>query len=377
MKFGLMTQIQMPRPWTDTTEREAYWHTLDQVVFAEDAGFGYFWITEQHFFIEIGHSSCPDMVLAALSQRTKTIRLGFGVILMPCHNPFMVAERVATLDVLSRGRAEFGAGRGTTPYVVEGLGFDPSIGREVGRESMDAVLSMFEHELFPGYKGQHFDLPVRHVVPRPIQRPHPPIWVAASNLETYEHAGRQGFGVIGVTRNTPAETKPFVDGYRAAIRNADASTLVARVKNDQNGVFAISACHEDDRTGREIACAATRWYFGDNDAELNRLRFSTAGGVGKVNDKIASRSNDKLIEDAMAIGGNPDTVCRQVEKWANIGVDQMIFFLQAGRTTHDQVMRSIELIGEKVIPRFATREDATDVARIDPPRATVVTRKAG
>lgn len=353
MKFGLMTQIQMPRPWTETTEREAFWNNLDQAVAAEAAGFDHFWITEQHFFIEIGHSSCPDMFLAALSQRTHRMRLGFSVILMPVHNPFMIAETVATLDVLSRGRAEFGAGRGTSPYVVEGLGFDPAEGREVGREAMEAVLSMFEHELFPGYKGQHFDLPPRHVVPRPTQRPHPPIWVAASNFETWAHAGRQGFGCIGVTRNTPEETKPFIAAYRAAIRSTDRASLVARVPNDQTGAFAIGCCHEDDRIGRDIACAAARWYYGQNDAELNRIRFTTAQGVQSVNDKIARRSNDELIADAMAIGGNPDTVCRQVERWAEAGLDQMIFMLQAGNTTHEQVLRSIELIGEKVIPRFA------------------------
>ncbi|MBI3706190.1 MAG: LLM class flavin-dependent oxidoreductase [Proteobacteria bacterium] len=353
MKFGLMTQIQMPRPWDETTERQAFWNGLDQVVAAEDAGFGHFWITEQHFFIEIGHCSSPEMVLAALSQRTKRIRLGFGVILMPCHNPFMIAERVATLDVLSNGRAEFGAGRGTSPYMVGGLGFDPSIGREVGREALEAVVMMFEHELFPGYKGTHFDLPSRHVVPRPIQRPHPPLWVAASNFETYEHAGRQGMGVIGVTRNTPAETKPSIAAYRAAIRSADPSRFVGKFANESTAVFAIACCDADDRVGRDIACAAARWYYGDNDAELNRLRFSTGGGVNKISDKIAGRTNDELIADAMAIGGNPETICRQVEKWAEIGVDQLVFMLQAGNTTHDQVMRSIELIGEKVIPRFA------------------------
>jgi alkanesulfonate monooxygenase SsuD/methylene tetrahydromethanopterin reductase-like flavin-dependent oxidoreductase (luciferase family) len=363
MKFGLMTQIQMPRPWTETTERQAFWDNLDQAVAAEAAGFEHFWITEQHFFIEIGHSSCPEMFLAALSQRTRTMRLGFGVILMPIHNPFRIAEKVATLDVLSNGRAEFGAGRGTTPYVVEGLGFDPAVGREVGKEAMDAVLSMFENELFPGYKGKHFDLPARHVVPRPIQRPHPPIWVAASNVETWEHAGRQGFGCIGVTRNTPEETKPFIDAYRAAIRNGDPSSFVARVPNDQAAAFAVGCLHEDDRIGRDLACAAARWYYGQNEAELNRIRFGTAKGVSAVNEKIASRSNDQLIDDAMAIGGSPDTVCRQVERWAEAGLDQLIFMLQAGNTRHDQVMRSIELIGEKVIPRFASRAPAPGAAR--------------
>jgi alkanesulfonate monooxygenase SsuD/methylene tetrahydromethanopterin reductase-like flavin-dependent oxidoreductase (luciferase family) len=353
MKFGLMTQIQMPRPWTERTERQAFWDNLDQAVAAEAAGFEHFWITEQHFFIEIGHSSCPDMFLAALSQRTSRMRLGFGVVLMPVHNPFRIAEKVGTLDVLSNGRAEFGAGRGTSPYVVEGLGFDPAVGREVGREAMDAVLSMFENELFPGYKGQHFDLPARHVVPRPIQRPHPPIWVAASNFETWEHAGRQGFGCIGVTRNTPEETKPFIEAYRAAIRG-DRASFVARVPNDQTAAFAVGCLDQDDRVGREKACAAARWYYGQNDAELNRLRFSTAKGVTTVNDKIASRSDDQLIADAMAIGGDADTVCRQVERWAQAGLDQLIFMLQAGRTSHEDVMRSIDIIGEKVIPRFST-----------------------
>ena len=102
-----------------------------------------------------------------------------------------------------------------------------------------------------------------------------------------------------------------------------------------------------------MACAAARWYNGDNDAELNTVRFATAGGVDAVGSKFRNRSNDQLIEDGMAIGGNPDTICRAVEKWAEAGLDQMIFLLQAGRTTHEQVMRSIDLIGEKVIPRFA------------------------
>jgi alkanesulfonate monooxygenase SsuD/methylene tetrahydromethanopterin reductase-like flavin-dependent oxidoreductase (luciferase family) len=237
--------------------------------------------------------------------------------------------------------------------MVEALGFDPAEGRDVGREALEAVIKMFEHEKFPGYKGKHFDLPSRHVVPRPIQRPHPPLWVAASNLETYEHAGKQGLGVIGVTRNTPAETKPAIEAWRAALRASRREDWAGRFVNEQNGVFAIACCDADDRKARDIACAAARWYYGDNDAEINQVRFSTGGGVNKVTSKIGSRSNDELIADAMAIGGNPDSVARQVEKWAEAGVDQMVFMLQAGNTTHDAVMRSIELIGERVIPRFA------------------------
>ncbi len=353
MKFGLMCQIQMPRPWDEDAERHAYRNALDQAVAAERAGFDYFWITEQHFCAEIGHSACPDMMLAALSQRTTRIRLGFAVILLPCHNPFMVAERVATLDVLSDGRAEFGSGRGAYPYIVEGLGFDPAEGREVGRETLEAVLSMYEHEFFPGYKGKHLDLPARYVLPRPIQRPHPPLWVAASNLDTWAHAGRQGVGVLGITHNTPEETKPAIDAYRAGMRSADRSERLGKFDNEHAGAFAVGVCLDDDRTAREVGCAAARWYFGLNDAELNHVRMVPGGALHRVSEKFAQRTDEQLVEDGVAIGGDPDTVSRQVGKWAKAGLDQLVFMFQSGRTTHEQVMTSIQLVGEQVIPRFA------------------------
>ena len=222
MKFGLMSQVQMPRPWNtgpgENAEVLAYRHAIDQAVAGEAAGFEYFWMTEQHFFLEIGHSPCPDMLLAAIAERTQRIRLGFAVLLMTVHNPFILAEKVATLDVLSNGRVELGMGRGSTPYMVEALGVDAVTSRAVAREATDAVLRIFETEHFSGYRGEHFDLPARHVVPRPVQQPHPPLWIAASNFETYEQAARLGVGVIGVTRNSVSETQTAIARYRATIR---------------------------------------------------------------------------------------------------------------------------------------------------------------
>src|SRR5262249_50595592 len=211
----------------------------------------------------------------------------------------------------------------------------------------------------PGYQGKHFKLPRRHVLPRLIQRPHPPLWIAASNLATYEHAGRQGVGVIGVTRNSIEETRKAIHTYRSAIRHPDRSRNIGKAANENVAAFALTCCDDDDRRGRDLACAMARWYNGDNDAELNRVRFATAGGKDAVVAKFRARSNDELIADGMAIGGNPDSVCRQVEKWQEAGLDQMIFVLQAGLATKEQVNRSIELIGKKVIPRFATRDSAT------------------
>ena len=353
MKFGLMTQIQMPRPWRANAEVLAYRDAIDQVVAAEAAGFQYYWVTEQHFFREIGHSPCPDMILSAVSQRTTTIRLGFAVIVMTVHNPYHVAERVATLDVLSNGRVEFGMGRGSTRYMTEPFHVDLAIERDYVAEATAAVMAMFEHEHFPGYQGKYFDLMPRYVTPRPVQTPHPPLWSAASNLSSYERIGQQGLGVIGVTRNSVRETRDAIRGYRSAIRSADPAGFIGKAPNEQVGGFALACCDMDDQVGRDVACAAARWYNGDNQAEINPLRFSTAGGVEAVVAKFRSRTNDELIEDGMAIGGNPNTISRIVEKWAEAGLDQMIFILQAGYTNQDQIMRSIDLIGRHVIPRFA------------------------
>jgi alkanesulfonate monooxygenase SsuD/methylene tetrahydromethanopterin reductase-like flavin-dependent oxidoreductase (luciferase family) len=354
-----MTQIQMPRPWEPNAEVSAYRNAVAQAVAAEAAGFSHFWTTEQHFFYEIGHSPCPDILLAAVSERTSRIRLGFAVMLMTVHNPFIVAEKVATLDVLSNGRVDFGMGRGSTSYMVEAFGVDAVSSREKSHEVTEAVLKMFSEEKFGGFKGKHYNLPERYVVPKPVQKPHPPLWIAASNLETYAHAARTGVGVIGVTRNSISETRSAIAEYRELIRG-DRSGFIGAYPNEHVGVFALACVHDDDHIGRDIACSAARWYNGDNDAVLNKVRFGTAGGLEKVVAKFRARTNDELLEDGMAIGGNPDTVSRIVEKWKDAGVDQMIFVLQAGRTTHDQVMRSIELIGEKVIPRFAEAREAAE-----------------
>lgn len=353
MQFGMMTQIQIPRPWTRESERQAYWNALAQGAAGEASGFEYFWITEQHFLAEIGHAPASDMFLAALSQRTSTLRLGLGVVVLPIHNPFYIAERVAVLDVLSNGRVEFGTGRGTTNYILEGLGIDPAKSREIGNEALQAVLKMYDEERFSGYAGQHFKLPAREVLPRPIQLPHPPLWVAATNLETYTHAAKNGYGVIGVTRNSVEVTRETIKRYHDTEVETPASAGSARAPNRKTAVFGITCCDEDGARAEATACAAARWYYGDNDAELNHLRFTSAGGVAAVRDRISKLSDADLIEQGMAIGGTPDTISRIVEKWQSAGIDQMIFFMQAGHTTHDQVMRSIELIGEKVIPRFS------------------------
>src|SRR5688572_14535148 len=353
----------MPKPWQgEDAEVRLYKNAMEQAIWAEAVGFHSYWQTEHHFYTEIGHSSAPEIFMAALAQRTTRIRLGLGVVVLPCNHPFRVAEQIATLDVLSDGRVEFGTGRGASTYHIEAFGVSPEESKAIWEEALEAICALFVHDRFPGHKGHYFDLPARSLVPKPIQKPHPPIWVAATQPSTFEAAARKGIGVLGLTTIAPEDLIPAIQAYRAA--QADCQPI-GGYANHQISAYSIAFVDEDDRRGRDIACAGARWYLGDNDAELQKVRFGTIVG-GKdntyheqikdtVRDRlgiIRSRTNDELIEQGIVLGGSPDTVCRQLERYEKIGVDQIMLMMQVGNTTHDQVMRSLELVGKHIIPRF-------------------------
>jgi len=362
MKFGYFNQLQMPKPWPENGEVLLYKEAMEQAVHAESMGFDYYWQTEHHFYPEIGHSSAPELFLAALAQNTSTIRLGLGVVVLPCNHPYRVVEYVSTLDLLSDGRVEFGTGRGASPYHIEAFGITSDQSKELWDESLDVICSMFMNDPFPGWQGKWYpDLPQRHLVPKPVQKPHPPLWVAGSQPATYAHAARKGLGILGFNGAEPDEVQPSIKAYREASVGA---VPVGGYANHQIAMFTMANIAQDYTVGRDLACAAARWYAGDNDSELQKVRFS--GHTGEyyegqqakgrrpgVRESVLKRSDDDLINDGLVIGGDIDSVCRGVERWANLGVDQLFFMIQAGNTTHDEVMRALDLFGEKVLPKFS------------------------
>ena len=379
LKFAYFNQLQMPKPWQgEDAEVRLYRNAVEQAIWAEAVGFDSYWQTEHHFYTEIGHSSAPEVFLAALSQRTKTIRLGLGVVVLPCNHPFRVAEQVATLDVLSNGRVDFGTGRGASIYHIEAFGVSPEESKASWQESLEAICSLFTNETFPGHKGHYYDLPARSLVPKPIQKPHPPIWVAATQPTTFESAAKMGIGVLGLTTIAPEDLIPAIKAYREAQQDC---RQVGGFANHQISAYSIAYVDDDDRRGRDVACAGARWYLGDNDAELQALRFGTiVGGQDNLYHEqikntardrlgmVKSRTNDQLIEEGIVIGGSPDTVCRQLERYQKIGVDQIMLMMQVGTITHDQVMRSLELVGEQVIPKFRDAPTAATAPAAASPR---------
>ncbi|GAB3673998.1 hypothetical protein GCM10027589_43960 [Actinocorallia lasiicapitis] len=181
-------------------ESQAFRNVIDQVVLADQIGMDTAWFVEHHFTRGFSHSSAPDLVLSAISQRTSNIHLGLGVVLLPFQSPIRTAERVATLDVLSGGRVEFGTGRGASPLEYQAFQRPFEQSRQLWEESLEAVLAIWNADGEPvTRKSEYFEIPNVSVYPRPVQEPHPPVWVASTSLDGYLAAAKQGYNLLGMT----------------------------------------------------------------------------------------------------------------------------------------------------------------------------------
>ena len=174
MKFGIFYEHQLPRPWNEDSEYELLQNSLDQIELADRLGYDYAWEVEHHFLEEYSHSSAPEVFLGAASQRTQNIRLGHGIVQLTTNHPARVAERVSTLDLLSRGRVELGLGESATTTELHPFDVRFRDKRAVWEDAVRACLPMFWNDAWE-YHGEHFDFPLRNVIPKPRQKPHPPL----------------------------------------------------------------------------------------------------------------------------------------------------------------------------------------------------------
>src|SRR5437764_10813554 len=165
MKIGGFYELQLPRPWTRESEHALFKDALEQVDLSDRVGFDYSWATEHHFLEEYAHSSAPEVFLAAASQRTKTARIGHGIVHMPpkINHPARVAERIATLDQISDGRCEFGIGAGASEVELGGFGVPQSEKKQMMVEGARAVVEMLTQDPFGGFQGEYFQMPARNI----------------------------------------------------------------------------------------------------------------------------------------------------------------------------------------------------------------------
>lgn len=352
MRFGIFFAHQLPRPWDEGAERRRFREALEQVEIADRVGIDYCWGQEHHFLEEYAHSSAPEVFLAAFSQRTRRIRLGHGVVLMPpsFNHPARVAERIATLDLVSDGRVEWGTGESSTRIELEGFGVPYAEKRSMWTEAVREAARMMCMEPYPGFRGRHFSMPARNVVPKPIQRPHPPLWLACSNRETLRHAARSGLGALTFAFMDPGEAKYWVDVYYELFKRECAP--IGRAVSPNVAMLTQFMCHDD----RDVAVArgleGSR-FFAHGLSHYYRNGTHVPGGT----DLWQGLGATPAFEHAGNRGiGTPEDLRAHFEAFEAAGVDQLILLHQAGNYRHEHICESLELFGAKVLPAFAARE---------------------
>ena len=355
MKFGIFYEHQLPRPWGEGQELKLYQDALDQVELADRLGIDYAWEVEHHFLEEYSHSPSPEVFLGACSQRTKRIRLGHGIVLMPppYNHPAKVAERIATLDLVSNGRVDFGTGESASRAELEGFGIDPAKKGSMWREATEQVANMLAMDPYPGYQGEHFSMPCRNIVPKPVQKPHPPMWLACSTRETIHTAAQLGLGALTFAFIDPSEAKHWVDDYYATLERE--CVPIGHSINPNIAMVTGFSCHPNAEEAQRRGADGFR-FFGYALAHFYLF------GTHKPGRTNIWQSFEAVRDSMPEVGGNagigtPDDLRDHIRKFQDVGVDQVIFIQQGGRNRHEHICESLELFAERVMPSFKEKED--------------------
>ena len=371
MKLDLLYEFQpKPGPWKEPhpygqrhAEQQTYDEAIAQIQFADTLGFQTAWCVEHHF--RQGRSACPssEAVLGGLALSTENIRLGFGVVLMPFGfiHPARVAEKVATVDILSHGRVEWGTGRSTPmEQIAFGVPTDDR-SRVEWREAVEIVVRMWEEERF-SYDSPHFSFPERVQTPKPYQDPHPPCWLAAATDTSAANAGRNGLGLLAFAPLHPVEaTEAQIAIYREAA--AECVTPLTRVRNDRVGAFTLVHCVDDmdEAAAYGLWDAVTWWYRHlaefTLEWELPNLTQEEQDAVFPLLKPMIDGDIDpqRYQDEDMIIIGTPEMCLEKFLRYQRADVDQLLCYAQFGDLPHDKVMRSLELLGTRVIPELEAR----------------------
>jgi alkanesulfonate monooxygenase SsuD/methylene tetrahydromethanopterin reductase-like flavin-dependent oxidoreductase (luciferase family) len=381
MRFGLFYEHQLPRPWASGDEHRLLKNALDQIELADELGFDFVWEVEHHFLEEYSHSSAPEVFLAAASQRTKRIRLGHGIVQLPVgyNHPVRVAERIATLDLVSDGRVEFGTGESSSEAELGGFGVDRATKREQWEESLDVVTRLLAEEPFAGYDGAYVQMPPRNVVPKSAQRPHPPVWVACSRRETIHMAATKGIGALSFSFVEADEARQWADDYYRTIES-ELCVPAGFAVNANLACVLPMMCHEDEETAIDRGIDGCHFFgyslahyyvFGTHtpgvtdvwqEFEKNRDLFGFSRAVAaRMGQKLGAQLIEQGLGSLRGAVGTPDQIRELVRAYEDAGVDQLIFVSQAGRNRHDHVCESMELFAREVMPEFHQR--APDLER--------------
>jgi alkanesulfonate monooxygenase SsuD/methylene tetrahydromethanopterin reductase-like flavin-dependent oxidoreductase (luciferase family) len=360
VEFGIFNGAYVPATMVEAhgvdAEARRFREELDWIRTADRSGFKYLWATEHHFLEEYSHLSANESFLGYCAAITERIHLGSGIfnVTPPVNHPARVAERVAMLDLLSDGRFELGMGRGSSTTEQAGFGItDPDLTRDMFDEAVPEIVKMWRPGPYPGFEGRFFSMPERTVLPKPVTRPHPPLWVAAGSPSTFEKAARMGVGVLCFTTGTSDQLKPLIELYKREVERAEP---VGEYVNDNVMVTSSMLCLEDGDRARQTMLGARGYYH-------KSLLFRYLDTFPRPDDiprwpELCEPITAEEIDLAVQMGewaiGDPDDAARVVQTWVDCGADQLCFGMLSQETPIEVVLEATELFGREVIPRFDT-----------------------
>jgi alkanesulfonate monooxygenase SsuD/methylene tetrahydromethanopterin reductase-like flavin-dependent oxidoreductase (luciferase family) len=365
MKFALFYEIPVARPWDPESEHRAYKNTLEQVMLGDRLGFHSVWTVEHHFLEEYSHCSNPEILYGAIAARTENIRIGYGVRLLPkpYNHPIRTAESVAVLDLLSDGRVEFGTGRSSTRAELEGFAVDPHETRAMWSEALHHIVGAWTEEYYQA-DGKYWQMGgPRRVQPKPLQRPHPPIWGATSSPDGHREIGRHGIGLCSFTVGVPPEEL----GERLALYRsglAECAQPVGKFVNDQAATFTMVHCAPTNEQAAEDAAESFVWYVKHGAGliasvaemlegkDLGTYEYAAAPLKMEREGLFEHITFDFLRDSGSAVVGDPDQCIAAAKRYEAMGCDLLLCLVNPYKVPHDKVMQSIELLGKHVLPAF-------------------------
>jgi alkanesulfonate monooxygenase SsuD/methylene tetrahydromethanopterin reductase-like flavin-dependent oxidoreductase (luciferase family) len=371
MKFSLMYEAQLVDP-TPANEHKILHDIVEQCILAEQVGFDGVWSVEHHGLTRYSHMSAPETLLAFVAGKTKTLEVGHGVVCLPpaMNHPIKVAARIATLDVLSNGRVNFGMGKGSTQQEAGAFGYDladlpPQI------EEMMYLIPKILAEGKVDHDGKYVKIPARPVHPRPVQQPHPKLYMACTRMESVREAATRGIGALVMGFGGPDEVAEKVQVYREAFANRPPEKQVGFAPNNHVSCMCATVVLGDRERARRIGLRGQRyfvecikyWYNNgpiptvfDEDSEesaaaIHRDMEEFVAYLGEQKIEVTQTVLDpfKVADDAY---GDVEDCLRHVRRLAEAGADEIMFMVQMGGVSQEVMLETIRNIGAHVIPHF-------------------------
>ncbi len=356
MKFSIFFEMQIADP-TAAKEAQTFHDCVEQSVLADELGYHCVWEVEHHGLYEYSHSSAPEVFLSFVAAKTKRIRVGHGVTLLPFryNHPIRIAERVATLDILSGGRVNWGSGKSSS--LVEQVAFESEIPKlhEQWLEAVEMIPRMWAADVFE-HKGKFFQIAPTQILPKPVQKPHPPMFAACSNPDSAAYVGRLGLGALNFAFGSDDFLTQKVAEYRRAVSEA---RPVGRQKNDHFACTPATLVLANDRKACTYGMRGAR-FFASSMAQYYLSGTRPLGKLPVARDFLGDAELDAAMAERNAAGspvtlivGDPACARETVERFRDIGVDELILVMQMGTVPHELVMESLRTFAEQVMPHFA------------------------